>query len=75
MYHVKMSPNQKLSDAHKYWKDINSRSPVYVLWDNKQTKPLKTTTDKAEAEKHGNYSTYPIDTYYHDEAINLPEFI
>lgn len=67
MPHIKMSPNQKLSEAHKYWNEINSRVPVYVLLNKEGTKAIDTITDKSKAEKHGNYSTYPIGTYYHDE--------
>lgn len=67
MQHIKMSPNQPLSEAHKYWADINSRVPLYALLNRAQTKVVKLTTSKSEAEKHGHYSTYQIGTYYHDE--------
>lgn len=67
MSHVKCSPNQQLSETHKYWADINSRVPVYALLNKTQTSAIKITTEKSEAERHGNYSSYPVGTFYYDE--------
>lgn len=67
MAHVKMSPNQQLSEAHKYWADVNSRVPVYALLNRAGTKMVEVTEDKTKATRHGLYSTYPVGCYYHDE--------
>lgn len=67
MTHVKCSPNQQLSEDHKYWAEINSRLPLYALLNRTQTDIIRLTTDRNEAYTHGNFSTYPIGTYYHDE--------